>query len=86
MVASPKLMRAARVPAGLTQQQLAKKAGVSKAAVNRIEVGDRSSRLSTFDAVQTALSNSGIRFLIATDDILEGIGVARPRAPDPNQR
>ncbi|MEJ5292083.1 MAG: CBS domain-containing protein [Candidatus Methanosuratincola sp.] len=53
---TPQEIRAMRKKAGLTQEQLAKKAGVSQALVARIEAGTIDPRLSTLRKILLALN------------------------------
>lgn len=48
-------LRAARREAGLTQEQLAERAGIDRAAVSEIERGQRDARLSTLLRIESAL-------------------------------
>lgn len=59
----PELLRAARVSLGLTQDQLAKLAGISKRSLMRFEAGDENMRILTHRAIERALKKKGIVFL-----------------------
>lgn len=48
-------LRTARRQAGLTQEQLAARAGIDRSAVSEIERGQRDARLSTLLRIETAL-------------------------------
>jgi transcriptional regulator with XRE-family HTH domain len=48
-------LRAARREAGLTQEQLAERAGIDRAAVSEIERGLRDARLSTLLRIESVL-------------------------------
>lgn len=48
-------LRTARREAGLTQEQLAERAGIDRAAVSEIERGQRDARLSTLLRIESAI-------------------------------
>lgn len=48
-------LRTARREAGLTQEQLAERAGIDRAAYSEIERGQRDARLSTLLRIESAL-------------------------------
>jgi transcriptional regulator with XRE-family HTH domain len=50
-----KLIRAERTKAGLSQGDLARRAGIAHASLSRIENGNRSPNMSTLDALAQAL-------------------------------
>lgn len=56
-------IRAARALLGWSQQELADKAIVSLNALTRLERGNVDPRVSTLQAIQTALEKAGIEFL-----------------------
>ncbi|AYG57811.1 helix-turn-helix domain-containing protein [Rhizobium jaguaris] len=58
-------IRAARALLGWSQQELADKAIVSLNAVVRIETGKVDPRISTLNAIETALRKAGVEFLAA---------------------
>ncbi|MDL2404624.1 helix-turn-helix domain-containing protein [Rhizobium calliandrae] len=58
-------IRAARALLGWSQQDLADKAIVSLNAVVRIETGKVDPRISTLNAIETALRKAGVEFLTA---------------------
>ena len=66
------LLREARERAGITQQTLALRAGVSQAAISRLERGDRSLTLETLE-----------RLLLALAEQLELRTMPLPRRYDP---
>ncbi len=72
-------LHAARVLVGLTQPELAEKAGIGRTALTRFENGKTSSpAIFLIDAVKEALSHEGVRFLSNTDE--EGFGVVLQQA------
>ena len=71
-------IRAARALLGWSQQTLADRAVISLNALVRLESGRADTRISTLNAVQTALVRAGIEFLPAA---AKGEGV---RLRDPN--
>ena len=56
-------IRAARALIGWKQTDLAKAASVSEMSVKNIERGDTDPRVSTLQAIQTALEQAGVRFV-----------------------
>ena len=60
---SPAQMRAARAWLGLSQEELARRAGVAKSSVAEYERGARLAHGSTLAAVRRALEADGIVFL-----------------------
>jgi predicted transcriptional regulator len=63
-------IRGARAMLGLTQGQLAERAGISKTALNNIETGAADPKVSTMKAIRGALENGGVVF---TDD--QGVAI-----------
>jgi transcriptional regulator with XRE-family HTH domain len=63
--------RAARIMAGLSALELAKKAGVGIATIKRFESG-LAVQPSTVEAVVAAFTDAGIAFIAAGDRSLEG--------------
>ncbi|WAJ30994.1 helix-turn-helix domain-containing protein [Antarcticirhabdus aurantiaca] len=63
---------------GLSQEDLAKDAGVSVRNLSRIEAGDADPLLSTIESVKLALEEHGIVFLGETETF--GPGFRAPRA------
>ncbi|MDQ3306555.1 MAG: helix-turn-helix domain-containing protein [Actinomycetota bacterium] len=62
------LIREARLRAGLTQAELAQRAGTSQPAVARYERGDVSPRVATLDRVVRACGLELVPALVAYDD------------------
>lgn len=60
LVAQGRVVAAARMLAGLDQEQLATEAGLSASTVSKIEQGRRNVRKETLRAVQQALERSGV--------------------------
>lgn len=56
-------IRAARAMIGWKQTDLAKAAGVSEMSIKNIERGTTDSRMSTMQAIQSALESAGIIFI-----------------------
>jgi len=75
---TPRQIRAARALLGWSQQQLADKAIVSLNALARLEKGSVDSRVSTFQAVEKALTKAGVEFLSAGEKG-EGVRLRSPR-------
>ena len=76
---SPRQIRAARALLGWSQQELADKAIVSLNALVRLENGKVDSRMSTMQAIETALGKAGVEFLSA-DQKGEGVRLLDPQA------
>jgi len=70
-------IRAARALLGWSQQDLADKAVVSVNTLARLERGQADSRLSTLQAVHSALARGGVDFLSA-GDFGEGVRLKDP--------
>lgn len=79
MLVEARLLKAARVLLRWSQEELAKKAGIGRTTLSKVEAGEQDVRLSTIRAVQQALEDGGIKF-VAADDVY-GVGV-RLRQPD----
>jgi transcriptional regulator with XRE-family HTH domain len=63
-------IKAARALLGITQLELAKKAGVSLATLNNIEHSEHTDpRISTITKIRTALEKSGIEFTGESDSM-----------------
>lgn len=73
---SSRQIRAARALLGWSQQQLADKAIVSINALTRLERGEVDPRMSTVEAVETALTKAGIEFIAADGRKGEGVRMA----------
>lgn len=66
-------IKAGRAMVGLSQQELAQKAGISVATLNNIERGAQTDpKLSTLSAIRRALESCGVEF---TDEMMGGVGV-----------
>ena len=62
MITAPQI-RAARAMVGLSQVELANRAGLSKTGLANIEAGNADPRASTLSAIQRALEEAGVRFI-----------------------
>ncbi|PAP92139.1 helix-turn-helix domain-containing protein [Mesorhizobium wenxiniae] len=60
---SPHQIRGARAMLGLTQAELAKRAGISTTGLNNLESGASDPKASTLRAIQTALESAGVEFI-----------------------
>lgn len=76
------ILRAARVLAGLSQDELASAAGVSRQIVVRLESGEPSISIGHLERIRTAIEKAGVAFLPSTDE--RGPGIAALRTPRPN--
>lgn len=59
---TPQQIRGARAMLGLTQAELAKRAGISTTGLNNIESGTGDPKASTLTAIKSALEGAGIEF------------------------
>ncbi|WP_394889569.1 helix-turn-helix domain-containing protein [Mesorhizobium sp. AaZ16] len=69
---TPEQIRGARAMIGLTQADLARRAGISTTGLNNIESGGTDPKASTLRAIQTALESAGVIFVAENG---EGPGV-----------
>jgi predicted transcriptional regulator len=60
---SPAQIRGARAMLGLTQKELAERAGMSATALVNIEIGASDPKASTLAAIQEALEEAGAEFI-----------------------
>jgi predicted transcriptional regulator len=60
---SPEQIRGARAMLGLTQAELATKAGISTTGLNNIERGSADPKASTLKAIRAALEDAGAQFI-----------------------
>jgi transcriptional regulator with XRE-family HTH domain len=60
---TPQQIRGARAMLGLTQAELAERAGMSKTGLNNIESGASDPKASTLKAIQSALEAAGVEFI-----------------------
>ncbi|MBX5272996.1 helix-turn-helix domain-containing protein [Rhizobium sp. NLR17b] len=72
-------LRGGRALLGLSQEELAELAGVSRQIVVRIEKGESNVLVEAVEKVRTALEASGVAFIDATRE--HGPGVAMTRRP-----
>ncbi len=59
---TPEQIRGARAMLGLTQAELAERAGISKTGLNNIEGGSSDPKASTLSAIQRVLEEAGVEF------------------------
>ncbi len=92
MYVTPKMLRAARLLLGLSQDEIGEAAGLSGKTVARIEAGGAKASVEALAAVQNALERKGVVFLPQTEEHGEGLrmprnsSVMRPmRARGPNK-
>lgn len=83
---SPHQIRAPRALLGSTQGRLGKGAGVSTAAVARIEAGMIETQMSTLEAVLGALERRSIEFVSSADGTIGVVMRARPDKAAGDQR
>ena len=76
----PRLMAAARVLAGLSQNSLAEAAGINRTNLARFELGTSLMRSDTLAKVIAALEARGIRFIPQTDGLEMGVALVRKQA------
>ncbi|WP_158874176.1 helix-turn-helix transcriptional regulator [Antarcticirhabdus aurantiaca] len=76
MPADPNILRAARVLLGLSQDELAEAARISKRSLARLEAGEFDPLLSTIETVKLALEERGVVFLGPTESSGPGLRVS----------
>lgn len=67
------LLKAARTALGLSPDQIAKKAGVSRRSLSRLEAADDETTLKTIRAVRQALEEQGVVFLPEEGELGPGL-------------
>jgi predicted transcriptional regulator len=77
----PQQIRGARAMLGLTQAELAKRAGISTTGLNNIESGTGDPKASTLAAIKNALESAGIEF-IAENGGGAGVRLRKGGAPE----
>lgn len=75
MAPDPNLLRAARLLLGLSQDELAETAHISKRSLSRLEAGEHDVALSTIEVTRLALEAQGIVFLGETETSGPGLRV-----------
>src|SRR3546814_21138229 len=63
MIANMRLLKAARLVLGWSQEELADKSGISRPTISKLDAGEIDVRVHTLLAVQYALEDGGIKFL-----------------------
>ncbi|WP_327211040.1 helix-turn-helix transcriptional regulator [Rhizobium leguminosarum] len=71
------IIRAARVLAGLSQEDLAEAAGVSRQIVARLEGGELNTSIGHLERIRAAIEKAGVVFIPSTAE--RGPGVAKRR-------
>ena len=77
---TPEQIRGARAMLGLTQAELAERAGISKTGLNNIESGSSDPKSSTLTAIQRVLEEAGAQF-ISEDGGGAGVRLRKRMAP-----
>jgi transcriptional regulator with XRE-family HTH domain len=72
---TPEQCRAARAWLGLSQQQLATRAGVAKNTVHQFETALRTTTPNNISSIRRAIEGAGLRLLF--DEKGEAVGIAR---------
>lgn len=78
---TPAQIRAARALLGMSQQDVAQRAGVSTRTIVNLEKGDRQPIAATVKAVTAALVEAGVIFIPAEGGEGPGLRLARPPGP-----
>ena len=73
MLPSPRLLAAARILAGLSQDELARAAHVGISTVKRLEIGLNAPNAGTLRKLQLALTRRGVQFTFDPEEKFEGI-------------
>lgn len=77
------ILRAARILAGLSQDALAERAGVSRQIVVRLENGGANISIGHLEKVRTAIEQAGVVFIGSTAERGPGIALRRKTRPNP---
>lgn len=77
MYVTPRMLRAARLLLGLSQDEIGEAAGLSGKTVARIEAGGAKTSVEALAAVQNALERKGVVFLPQTEEYGEGLRMPR---------
>jgi transcriptional regulator with XRE-family HTH domain len=72
-VSSIPVLRAARILANLSQQEVAQRAGIGRHTLMRLENGDEAVGIGIVERVHSVLERAGIEFLPPTQDSGPGI-------------
>jgi transcriptional regulator with XRE-family HTH domain len=72
-VSSIAVLRAARILANLSQQEVAQRAGIGRHTLMRLESGDEAVGIGIVERVHSVLERAGVEFLPATQDSGPGI-------------
>lgn len=82
-------LRAGRALVGLSQEELASRAGVSRQMVLRIEKAEGSVTAESIEKVRSALDAAGVVFLDGTEQSGPAVALRRPagqvRSPEANE-
>jgi len=73
------LLRAARALVGLTQEELANRAGISRQMLARIEAAGSGIQVAAVEKVRKALQREGVEFLPSTPDHGPGVAMKKRR-------
>lgn len=73
-------LRAARALLGLSQEELAELAGISRQIVVRIEKGEKNVLVDVIERVRAVLESHGVAFIDATREHGPGVAMARRRS------
>ena len=76
MDVAPYLLRAARSLLGMSQDELAGFADISRRSLAKIESGDRTILLANYDAVRRVLEGRGIEFIPGTERCGPGLRIS----------
>ena len=76
------ILRAARALLQISQDDLARLAGVSRATISRIENNEEGVALKQIDRVRTALERAGAHFFDSSEKYGPHVGTIRPEPRD----
>ena len=77
-----RVLRAARALVGLSQEQVAERAGVSRRTVVRIETGGKGIAVEALEKVRVSFERAGVEFIPSTVERGPGIALRRQKNND----
>ena len=86
MYVTPRMLRAARLLLGLSQEEMGEAAGLSGKTVARVEAGGAKVSVEALAALQEALERKGVVFLPQTEEHGEGLRMPRDARVRPGSK
>jgi transcriptional regulator with XRE-family HTH domain len=81
MLATPKLLKAARNLLGLTLDEVGEAAGLSGKTVARVEAGGKRTTIEAAEAIQGVFERRGFQFLQETEEYGQGLRLPKKLIP-----